>query len=161
MVRRVNILGFLGLGTDWNPSLLFVLGCGVMVNLVTFSYMIHYKYSVSYIEKYHISEMLCSTPKTAKLIGNYSWEPLVSASDGASEVYVPVLLSCSWQSLLCLCISFGWAVFSSECLLPENWSIIWLEKLVRIVWMDRKFKMLLGMIRQIKRRFSWQAMNIL
>ena len=72
MVRRVNILGFLGLGTDWNPSLLFVLGCGVMVNLVTFSYMIHYKYSVSYIEKYHISEMLCSTPKTAKSIGNYS-----------------------------------------------------------------------------------------
>lgn len=72
MVRRVNILGFLGLGTDWNPSLLFVLGCGVMVNLVTFSYMIHYKYSIPYIEKYHISEMLFSTPKTAKSIGNYS-----------------------------------------------------------------------------------------
>jgi len=43
MVRRINILGFLGLGRDWNPSLLFVLGCGVLVNLVTFSYMIHYK----------------------------------------------------------------------------------------------------------------------
>ena len=43
MVRRINILGFLGLGTDWNPSLLFVLGCGVIINVITFSYMICYK----------------------------------------------------------------------------------------------------------------------
>jgi uncharacterized membrane protein YedE/YeeE len=40
MVRRSNILGFLGLGQEWNPSLLFVLGCGVMVNLLTFNYML-------------------------------------------------------------------------------------------------------------------------
>ena len=43
MVRRVNILGFLGLGKDWNPSLMFVLGCGVIVNLAIFSYMIYCK----------------------------------------------------------------------------------------------------------------------
>jgi uncharacterized protein len=43
MVRRSNILGFLGLGNDWNPSLLFVLGCGITVNMLTFSYMIHKK----------------------------------------------------------------------------------------------------------------------
>ena len=66
MVRRVNILGFLGLGADWNPSLLFVLGCGVMVNLVTFSYMIHYKYLKCYTEKYHTLETVSSTRKTAR-----------------------------------------------------------------------------------------------
>jgi hypothetical protein len=43
MVRRSNILGFLGLGTDWNPSMLFVLGCGVLVNLITFNFMLRYK----------------------------------------------------------------------------------------------------------------------
>lgn len=43
MVRRINILGFLGLGTDWNPSLIFVLGCGVLINLVTFNYMLRIK----------------------------------------------------------------------------------------------------------------------
>lgn len=43
MVRRSNILSFLGLGTDWNPSLLFVLGCGVLINLVTFNYMLKVK----------------------------------------------------------------------------------------------------------------------
>ncbi len=43
MVRRSNILGFLGLGIDWNPSLMFVLGCGVLINLVTFNYMLRVK----------------------------------------------------------------------------------------------------------------------
>ena len=40
MTRRINILQFLWMGKDWNPSLLFVLGCGVLVNLITFNYMI-------------------------------------------------------------------------------------------------------------------------
>jgi hypothetical protein len=40
MVRRTNIIGFLALGKDWNPSLMFVLGCGLAVNLVFFTYMI-------------------------------------------------------------------------------------------------------------------------
>ena len=40
MCRRRNILQFLWVGEKWNPSLLFVLGCGVMVNLLTFQYMI-------------------------------------------------------------------------------------------------------------------------
>ena len=40
MCRRVNIIGFLGLHEGWNPSLLFVLGCGVGVNLLTFNYML-------------------------------------------------------------------------------------------------------------------------
>lgn len=40
MVRRSNILDFLGLNAEWNPSLLFVLSCGVMVNLFTFQYML-------------------------------------------------------------------------------------------------------------------------
>lgn len=44
MVRRSNILGFLALGENWNPSLLFVLGCGVLVNLVSFNYMLRLKY---------------------------------------------------------------------------------------------------------------------
>ena len=43
MVRRVNILGFLAMHEGWNPSLLFVLGCGVGVNLITFNYMIRVK----------------------------------------------------------------------------------------------------------------------
>ena len=40
MVRRSNIIRFLSLGIDWNPSLLFVLGCGVVVNVVVFAYFI-------------------------------------------------------------------------------------------------------------------------
>ena len=40
MCRRINIIGFLGMHKGWNPSLLFVLGCGVGVNLVTFNYML-------------------------------------------------------------------------------------------------------------------------
>lgn len=43
MVRRSNILGFLGLGSNWNPSLLLVLGCGVCFNLITFNYMLRIK----------------------------------------------------------------------------------------------------------------------
>ena len=43
MVRRRNILQFLYMGKDWNPSLLFVLGCGVIFNLVVFNYMIRVK----------------------------------------------------------------------------------------------------------------------
>lgn len=40
MVRRTNIIGFLALGKDWNPSLMFVLGCGLVVNLVFFTFML-------------------------------------------------------------------------------------------------------------------------
>jgi uncharacterized membrane protein YidH (DUF202 family) len=40
MVRRSNIIRFLSLGTDWNPSLLFVLGCGVIVNVIVFTYFL-------------------------------------------------------------------------------------------------------------------------
>ena len=40
MVRRVNIIKFLAMHEGWNPSLLFVLGCGVGVNLITFNYML-------------------------------------------------------------------------------------------------------------------------
>jgi uncharacterized membrane protein YedE/YeeE len=43
MSRRINILQFLWMCKIWNPSLLFVLGCGVMVNLVVFNYMIRIK----------------------------------------------------------------------------------------------------------------------
>lgn len=43
MVRRQNILHFLAIGRDWNPSLLFVLGCGVILNLFAFNYMIRIK----------------------------------------------------------------------------------------------------------------------
>jgi len=40
MVRRSNVIGFLALGKDWNPSLIFVLGAGVIINLIVFNYMI-------------------------------------------------------------------------------------------------------------------------
>lgn len=40
MARRRNIIQFLSMSANWNPSLLFVLGCGVMINLVTFNYMV-------------------------------------------------------------------------------------------------------------------------
>lgn len=39
MSRRSNILGFLIFDENWNPALLFVLGCGVGVNLITFTIM--------------------------------------------------------------------------------------------------------------------------
>lgn len=43
MVRRSNVIMFLALGKDWNPSLMFVLGAGVMINLVVFTYMIKFR----------------------------------------------------------------------------------------------------------------------
>ena len=43
MARRRNILLFLSMGVDWNPSLLLVLGCGVILNLIVFNYMIRVK----------------------------------------------------------------------------------------------------------------------
>ena len=70
MVRRSNILGFLGLGADWNPSLLFVLGCGVLVNLITFNYMLKVKYIWIYIENIHIWVIACSILLAAKSIGS-------------------------------------------------------------------------------------------
>lgn len=51
MARRRNIIMFLSMGVDWNPSLLFVLGCGVIINLVTFNYMIRVKKTPVYGEK--------------------------------------------------------------------------------------------------------------
>lgn len=51
MCRRRNILQFLWIGADWNPSLLFVLGCGVVVNLVIFQYMIRVRKAPVYAEK--------------------------------------------------------------------------------------------------------------
>lgn len=39
MTRRINILGFLQLNDKWNPALLFVLGCGLGVNVVSFTIM--------------------------------------------------------------------------------------------------------------------------
>lgn len=51
MTRRINILQFLWMCKIWNPSLLFVLGCGVAVNLVVFNYMIRVKKSPIYGQK--------------------------------------------------------------------------------------------------------------
>ena len=39
MSRRENILGFLQINEYWNPGLLFVLGCGLIVNLAVFTVM--------------------------------------------------------------------------------------------------------------------------
>lgn len=39
MTRRKNILQFLQINDNWNPALLFVLGCGLIINLFTFTYM--------------------------------------------------------------------------------------------------------------------------
>lgn len=40
MTRRIKIMRFLQIGNDWDPSLLFVLGAGVLVNVIVFQYMI-------------------------------------------------------------------------------------------------------------------------
>jgi uncharacterized membrane protein YedE/YeeE len=45
MVRRSNVINFLALGSNWNPSLMFVLGGGVITNLIFFTYMIKIKKS--------------------------------------------------------------------------------------------------------------------
>ena len=39
MSVRDNILGFLQINNQWNCGLLFVLGCGLTVNLITFTIM--------------------------------------------------------------------------------------------------------------------------
>jgi uncharacterized membrane protein YedE/YeeE len=51
MVRRTNILSFLALTKDWNPSLLFVLGVGLAINLITFTYMLKIKKESFFGEK--------------------------------------------------------------------------------------------------------------
>ena len=50
MCRRINILSFLWIGEDWNPSLLFVLGAGLIVGLISFNYMIRVKKTPMYGE---------------------------------------------------------------------------------------------------------------
>jgi uncharacterized membrane protein YedE/YeeE len=39
MSRRINILQFLQINDKWNPALMFVLGCGLLVNTITFTIM--------------------------------------------------------------------------------------------------------------------------
>lgn len=39
MSRRSNILHFLQINKYWNPALLFVLGCGLLINFITFNIM--------------------------------------------------------------------------------------------------------------------------
>lgn len=39
MSRRKNILDFLQIKPDWNPALMCVLGCGLLVNFITFTIM--------------------------------------------------------------------------------------------------------------------------
>lgn len=39
MSRRINILQFLQINSQWNPALMFVLCCGLLVNSVTFTLM--------------------------------------------------------------------------------------------------------------------------
>ena len=51
MTRRYNILSFLWIGKDWNPSLLFVLGAGVLIGLISFTYMIQVRKNPVYGDK--------------------------------------------------------------------------------------------------------------
>mmetsp|Transcript_282 Transcript_282/g.27 ORF Transcript_282/g.27 Transcript_282/m.27 type:complete len:169 (+) Transcript_282:558-1064(+) len=54
MVKRHVVLGFLTIGPGWNPSLMFVLGCAVAPNLLTF-YLIKKKTTKPlFAEKYCI-----------------------------------------------------------------------------------------------------------
>ena len=39
MSRRANILHFLQINNSWNPALLFVLGSGLIINIITFTIM--------------------------------------------------------------------------------------------------------------------------
>lgn len=39
MSRRANVLHFLQINENWNPALLFVLGSGVLVNVIVFTIM--------------------------------------------------------------------------------------------------------------------------
>lgn len=43
MTRRAKINAFLTFDENWDPSLLVVLGVGVLINLFTFNYIIHIK----------------------------------------------------------------------------------------------------------------------
>lgn len=40
MSRRANILQFLQINNNWNPALMFVLCCGLLVNSITFTIML-------------------------------------------------------------------------------------------------------------------------
>ena len=66
MVRRINIITFLGMHEGWNPSLLFVLGCGVAFNLITFNYMLRVRYAVIYQGKNLFWAANCSILRTTK-----------------------------------------------------------------------------------------------
>ncbi len=43
MTKRAKIMGFLAIHSEWDPSLLIVLVSGVIVNAITFNYMIYTK----------------------------------------------------------------------------------------------------------------------
>jgi hypothetical protein len=43
MTRRAKINAFLTIDSNWDPSLLIVLGVGVIINTITFNYIIRVK----------------------------------------------------------------------------------------------------------------------
>ena len=57
MVDRQRVLGFLTLGSDWDPTLLFVMGSAVCVTLVAFRFVLAQPHPVL-DEKFHLPEEL-------------------------------------------------------------------------------------------------------
>lgn len=51
MSQRSKIYGFLELNSSWDPSLLFVLMTGVLINVLTFNFIIKIVYVISYLGK--------------------------------------------------------------------------------------------------------------
>ena len=70
MTRRAKIGAFLTLDQNWDPSLLFVLGVGVLVNLILFNYYIRVRYNNGYSENKLVLEKLFLLFQVTALIGN-------------------------------------------------------------------------------------------
>lgn len=70
MTWRSKINAFLSIDNNWDPSLLIVLGVGVIINIFTFNYILHVKFKLINLENLHFLEMKLLKLKLLKLIGN-------------------------------------------------------------------------------------------
>ena len=61
MSQRAKIYGFLELNSKWDPSLLFVLMSGVLINIISFNFIIKFMYLLFYSER---SQLMVKKYKT-------------------------------------------------------------------------------------------------
>lgn len=128
MTRRAKIGAFLTLDQNWDPSLLFVLGVGVLVNLILFNYFIRVRYNIGYSENKLVLEKLFLLFQVTALIGNLLLELYALDQDGELDLCVQVHSLCCFRYSLFKLEYAGDQLVLRECL----WLIFLPKQMLRI-----------------------------